>query len=86
MDPFQEFTDVHEAFPGLDEGIEMQEKLFQKFAIQHGLTIPWYDEAGRQNIFPHQENIRGHQQILAKYEHWVRKYGLVSGVRGLTDS
>ena len=33
-------------------------------------------------LHPHPDNVRGHAQILAKYVAWVRKYGLINGVRG----
>ena len=46
---FEEYASVHEAFPNMEEGIEMLDAIFKLFAINVSACFPWFDRNGRQN-------------------------------------
>ena len=81
-DRFKELTHVSDRYHGVEEGIELLEKIFADFALQRDITITWFSKTGSQLLFPHPLNIRGHKQVFAKYVVWVKKYSLTHGIRG----
>ena len=82
-DWFAECIDMKTKFPDLEDGIEIHEQIMQSpLVLKTNVTIPWFGEDGSKQVFPHADNVRGHAQILAKYVTWVKKFGLINGVRG----
>jgi hypothetical protein len=79
---FTELPSVRERWPDLHDGIEIVERAFEQYGVNMSQTIKFFDDEGHEMITPHVENLRAHAQVIRKYVNFIKRYGIVQGVRG----
>ena len=79
---FTEFPSVRDRWPDLEDGIEIVERAFDQYGLNMSQDIHFFDDNGHEQIMPHAENQRAHAQVIRKYVNFIKRYGIVQGVRG----
>jgi hypothetical protein len=81
-DIFRKFDNWKDRWPDMEEGVELLDRIFLNYAIRKNQTVPFFDNRGRPQVGPHPDNLRSHHHVLRKYIATVKRFGVLSGVRG----